>query len=70
MNSNIFFFTKNAFDEMQCPLKIPELKKFIDINFDFGLILETEIIEFSLKNNIKIIMIIIIIVLIIANNIY
>lgn len=55
---------------MQCPLKIPELKKFIDINFDFGLILETEIIEFSLKNNIKIITIIIIIVLIIANNIY
>lgn len=49
--------------------KISELEISININSNFSLILEIQIIEFSSKNNIKIIMMIINIALIIIKNI-
>lgn len=66
-----FLFTKNAFDEMLCPLKPPELeKKSININPEFSLILETKIIEFSSKNNTKIITIMTIIIILLIITIF
>lgn len=66
-----FSFVKNAFDEMQHPLKKKSrlLKKFINNNSDFSLILGNKGTEFSSKSNIKTIVIIKIIALIITNNI-
>lgn len=64
-----FLFTKNAFDEMQHPFLKSLGKKSININSDFSIVLETEIIGFRSKNSIKITMILIIIVPITTNNI-